>query len=89
VNRPPRIPIVLIVLDVAGVALAALGLAGLFTDAAQNLPFLSNKTVAGLLAAAGFALMTFALGNILRWRKLLAAAEQARAQNATAEQQQK
>lgn len=81
-NQHPRVPLLLIVIDIVGMALAALGLAGLFTNAARMFPFLADKVVAGALAAVGFALVTFALGNILRWHKLVSAARRASAQGA-------
>ena len=75
----PALPLRLVLIDIAGMALAALGLAGLFTNAGRGFPFLADKMVAGALAALGFALMTFALGNLLRWHKLVAAARRAHA----------
>lgn len=81
-SQNARLPLLLVVIDIVGMALAALGLAGLFTGAARMLPFLADKTLAGALAAVGFALVTFALGNILRWHKLVSAAQRARAQQA-------
>lgn len=70
-NQPyharPRIPTRLVVVDVVGVLLAALGLAGLVTDLSGPLAFLTDKSIAGVTAAAGFALITFAVGNMLRW----------------------
>ena len=55
------------IIDVLGVILAGLGLAGLFTDLSGPLAFLADKNIAGITAAVGFALVTFALGNIFRW----------------------
>jgi hypothetical protein len=63
----PRLPTRLVIIDVVGVLLAGLGLAGLFTDLSGPLSFLADKSIAGLTAAAGFALITFAVGNMLRW----------------------
>ena len=62
-----RIPTRLVIIDVLGVLLAALGLAGLVTDLSGPLAFLADKSIAGVTAAAGFALITFAVGNMLRW----------------------
>jgi hypothetical protein len=61
-----RIPPQLIVLDAVGTLLAGIGVAGLFTDLSGLLPFIANKDVAGIIAAAGFALMTFAMLKIVR-----------------------
>ena len=69
----PRIPLRLLVIDLVGIVLAALGLAALVTDLSRPLPFLADRTTAGALTVIGFALITFALGNILRWLKLVRA----------------
>ena len=61
-----RIPLQLLVLDAVGTVFAAVGLAGLVTDMSRFLPFIVNKDVAGVIAAAGFALMTFAMIKIAR-----------------------
>ena len=61
-----RIPMQLLVLDVVGTVLAAIGVAGLVTDLSRFLPFIASKDVAGVIAAAGFALMTFAMLKIAR-----------------------
>ena len=83
-NQPPRsrarIPTRLVIIDVAGVLLAALGLAGLFTELSGPLAFLADKSIAGVTAAAGFALITFAVGNMLRWFNLVRAQRQAHEQ---------
>ena len=68
-----RIPTRLVVIDVVGVLLAGLGIAGLFTDLSGPLAFLADKSIAGVTAAAGFALITFAVGNMLRWFNLVRA----------------
>ena len=47
---PPR----LLAIDIIGTVLAAIGLAGLFTDVSSILPFMADKHVAGMIAAAGF-----------------------------------
>ena len=60
-----RIPVQLIVLDAVGTLFAGIGVAGLLTDLSGLLPFLANKDVAGILAAAGFALMIFAMLKIV------------------------
>ena len=62
-----RIPVRLLVIDVIGVILAGLGVAGMVTDLSGVVPPFRDKTVAGMVAGVGFALVTFALGNILRW----------------------
>jgi hypothetical protein len=62
-----KIPARLLLIDAVGMILAGLGLAGLLTDLSGPLAFLANKDVAGIFAAVGFALVTFALGNIARW----------------------
>lgn len=67
------IPARLLVIDVVGTVLAALGLAGLFTDLSAVLPFMATKDVAGIIAAAGFALMTFAVIKIVQYLRALRA----------------
>jgi len=64
---PPR----LLAVDIIGTVLAAIGLAGLFTDVSSILPFMADKHVAGMIAAAGFALMTFAVIKILQYLRAL------------------
>jgi hypothetical protein len=44
------------------------------------LGFLADKNVAGLTAAVGFALVTFALGNIFRWLSRVRTQRQAQSQ---------
>jgi hypothetical protein len=66
---PPR----LLAIDILGTVLAALGLAGLFTNVSAILPFMANKDVAGMIAAAGFALMTFAVVKILQYLRAMRA----------------
>ncbi|HTS53861.1 MAG TPA: hypothetical protein VMH26_11350 [Burkholderiales bacterium] len=75
-----KIPIRLLIMDVLGIILAALGLAGLLTDVSGPLVFLADKNVAGIIAAVGFALVTFALGNIFRWLKRERARQQTQRQ---------
>jgi hypothetical protein len=60
------IPPQLIVLDLAGVALAGLGLAALLSDLSSLHPALGNRELAGVLAAGGFALMAFAVVRIVQ-----------------------
>jgi hypothetical protein len=60
------IPPQLIVLDLAGVLLAGVGLAGLLSDLSFLHPALSNRELAGMVAGVGFALMTFALLKIIQ-----------------------
>jgi len=74
-----RIPRRLLIIDAVGTVLAGLGIAGLFTDLSRLFPFLADKQTAGIVAAIGFALVTFALGNIFRWQKMVRAAQQAAA----------
>jgi hypothetical protein len=74
-----KIPRRLLIIDAVGTVLAGLGVAGLFTDLSRLFPFLANKQTAGVIAAIGFALVTFALGNIFRWQKMVRAAQQAAA----------
>ena len=62
-----RIPIRLLVIDTIGVILAGLGVAGMLTDLSAVIPAFRDKTVAGMVAGVGCALVTFALGNIFRW----------------------
>lgn len=61
-----RIPVQLIFMDIVGTVLAALGLAGLFTDMSRILPVLANRELAGMIAGVGFALMTFSVLKIIR-----------------------
>ena len=78
-DRPmprPKIPIRLLIIDGIGTVLASLGLAGLLTDVSGMFAFLADRTVAGVIAALGFALVTFALGHIFRWQKMVRAARQ-------------
>jgi hypothetical protein len=77
------IPTRLIIIDVVGVLLAGLGLAGLLTDLSGPFAFLADKSVAGITAAAGFALITFAVGNMLRWFKRARAQHEALGQRKT------
>jgi hypothetical protein len=65
----PKIPTRLLVIDTIGVILSGLGVAGLLTDLSGVIPPFRDKTVAGMVAGVGFALVTFALGNIFRWVK--------------------
>ena len=76
----PKIPTRLVIIDVVGVVLAALGLAGLFTNLTGPLAFLADKGIAGVTAAAGFALITFAVGNMLRWFNRVRALREAQEQ---------
>lgn len=73
----PRLPPRLLVIDVIGMLLAALGLAGLLTELSGPLAFLANKQLSGIIAGVGFALVTFALGNIIRWHNRMRAVQQA------------
>jgi hypothetical protein len=61
-----RIPMQLLVLDAVGTLIAAIGVAGLVSDVSRFLPFMTSKDIAGVFAAAGFALMTFAMIKIVR-----------------------
>ena len=65
----PKMPTRLVMLDAVGIILAGFGLAGLLTELSGPLAFLANKNIAGVIAAVGFALITFAVGNMLRWFK--------------------
>jgi branched-subunit amino acid ABC-type transport system permease component len=60
------IPPQLIVLDLAGVALAGLGLAALLSDLSSLHPALGTRELATVLAVAGFALMAFAVVRIVQ-----------------------
>lgn len=62
-----KLPVRLLVLDAIGVVLAGLGVAGMVSDLSAIIPPFHDKTVAGMVAGIGFALMTFALGNILKF----------------------
>lgn len=72
----PRIPTPLLIIDAIGVVLAGLGLAALVTDVSGVFPFLADKHVAGIIAGIGCALVTFALGTIFRWQKMVRAAQE-------------
>jgi hypothetical protein len=72
-----KLPTRLLVIDAIGMVLAGIGVAGLFTELSGPLAFMANKHIAGVTAGVGFALMTFALGNIFRWHNRM------RAQQAT------
>jgi len=74
--RRLKIPRRLLIIDAVGTVLAGLGIAGLLTDLSRLFPFLADKQAAGIIAAIGFALVTFALGNIFRWQKMMRAAQQ-------------
>jgi len=73
----PRLPSRLLVIDAVGMLLAALGLAGLLTELSGPLAFLANKQLSGIIAGVGFALVTFAFGNIIRWHNRTRALQQA------------
>lgn len=60
------IPPQLIVLDLAGVALAGVGLAALLSDLSSLHPALGNRELAAVLTAAGSALMAFAVVRIVQ-----------------------
>lgn len=80
--RRPRVklPARLLVIDAIGMILAGLGLAGLFTELSGPLAFMADKHVAGITAGIGLALVTFALGNIVRWHNRVRAQRQAQDQ---------
>jgi len=61
-----RVPLQLIVMDLVGTLLAAVGLAGLVTDLSKVIPAFANRDFAGMVAGVGFALMTFSILRILR-----------------------
>jgi hypothetical protein len=79
----PKLPTRLLVIDAIGMVLAGLGLAGLFTELSGPLAFMANKHVAGITAGVGLALVTFALGNILRWHNRMRARQRAQGQQGT------
>lgn len=76
----PKLPTRLLVIDAIGMVLAGLGLAGLLTELSGPLAFMGNKHVAGITAGVGFALVTFALGNIFRWHNRVRAQQRAQGQ---------
>ena len=76
----PKLPTRLLIIDVAGMFLAGLGLAGLLTELSGPLAFLADKHVSGIIAGIGFALVTFALGNIFRWHSRMRAQQRAQDQ---------
>ena len=61
-----RIPSQLIVMDLVGTLLAAVGLAGLFMDMSPVIPAFKDPNFAGRVAGGGFALMTFSILKIVR-----------------------
>jgi hypothetical protein len=61
-----RIPSQLIVMDLVGTLLAAVGLAGLFLDMSHVIPAFKDRNLAGMVAGVGFALMTFSVLKIVR-----------------------
>jgi len=76
----PKLPALLLIIDVIGMFLAGLGLAGLLTELSGPLGFLADKHVSGIIAGIGFALVTFALGNIFRWHGRMRAQQRAQDQ---------
>ncbi len=76
----PKLPTHLLIIDAIGMVLAGLGLAGLITELSGPLAFMADKQVAGIIAGVGFALVTFALGNILRWHNRMRAQQQTQGQ---------
>jgi len=61
-----RIPSQLIVMDLVGMLLAAVGLAGLFMDMSHVIPAFEDRNLAGMVAGVGFSLMTFSILKIVR-----------------------
>ena len=79
-SPPLKLPSRLLIIDVVGMVLAGLGLAGLFTELSGPLAFMADKQVAGITAGIGLALVMFALGNIFRWHNRMRAQQQAQDQ---------
>jgi uncharacterized membrane protein len=65
----------LLVIDAIGVVLAAVGVAGMVSDLSALIPPFRDKNIAGVVAGIGFALVTFALGNIFRWVRRIRASQ--------------
>jgi hypothetical protein len=65
VTSNAALPMKLVLIDVVGTLLASIGLAGLLTDLSGVHPWLGNRDNAGMIAGAGFALMTFAILKII------------------------
>jgi uncharacterized membrane protein len=59
-------PIKLLLIDIIGTILAAIGIAALVTDLSVVSPVLANRDVAGIIALIGCAMMTYGLGMIVR-----------------------
>jgi hypothetical protein len=77
----PKLPTRLLVIDAIGMVLAGIGVAGLATEMSGPLAFMANKHVAGVTAGVGFALVTFALGNIFRWHNRMRAQQPTQTQH--------
>lgn len=77
---PVRIPLRLLLIDVAGALVTGLGFYGLIEPAAATkLPFLGTPGVAPALLVIGIALMGYAIGGILaNVRRAARAAREAR-----------
>ena len=65
-TRRFRPPLKLLLIDVIGTLMAALGIAALMTDLSAISPWLANRDIAGLIAMIGCALMSYGLGMIVR-----------------------
>ena len=63
---PFKPPLLLLVIDIVGTVMAALGIAALFTDLSGLFPFLGDREVAGFVALAGCAMMSYGLGMMVK-----------------------
>jgi uncharacterized membrane protein len=59
-------PIKLLLIDIVGTIMAALGISALVTDLSGVFPWLADRNVAGWMAMIGCALMTYGLGMMVR-----------------------
>ena len=63
---PFKPPLKLLLIDILGTVMAALGIAALVSDLFGVFPWLANRDVAGVIAMVGCALMTYGLGMMVR-----------------------
>jgi hypothetical protein len=59
-------PLKLLVIDVVGTIMAALGISALMSDLSGVSPWLADRDIAGWIAMIGCALMSYGLGMMVR-----------------------
>jgi hypothetical protein len=59
-------PLTLLLIDIVGTVMAALGIAALLTDLSGLFPFLGDREVAGFVALVGCAMMSYGLGMMVK-----------------------